>query len=151
MKLEVEIKSKEIKDIRLKALLQILFTAALINNKHAKVLLPYKISPQQYNILRILRGSHPNSIHIQSIKERMLEKTPHTTRMIDKLLLNQYIERERGESDRRKVLVKISEKGLGIMDKIDLVHLDFMKFTHNLNDLEANSLSDLLEKLRENL
>jgi MarR family transcriptional regulator, 2-MHQ and catechol-resistance regulon repressor len=149
MKLELEIKTKEIKDIRLKALLQILFTASYINNKHSKVLRPFKISPQQYNILRILRGSHPDYLHIQSIKERMLEKTPNTTRMIDKLLLNGYIERERGESDRRMVLVKINQKGLGIMSQIDKIHPDFLKFTHNLSDQEAENLSDLLEKLRE--
>jgi MarR family transcriptional regulator, 2-MHQ and catechol-resistance regulon repressor len=149
MKLEIEIKTKEIKDIRLKALLQILFTAGYINNKHSKVLRPFLISPQQYNILRILRGSHPKYLHIQSIKERMLEKTPNTTRMIDKLLLNGYIERERGESDRRKVLVKITEKGLEIMAKIDIIHIDFLKFTYNLTDPEAITISDLLEKLRD--
>lgn len=149
MKLEKAIQSKEIKDVRLKAYLEILFTAAFLNNKHSKILKPFKISPQQYNILRILRGSYPKYLHIQSIKERMLEKTPNTTRMIDKLFLHGYIERERGEEDRRKVHVRINDIGLSVMAEIDKIHPEFLKFTYNLSDAEAIMLSDLLEKLRD--
>jgi DNA-binding MarR family transcriptional regulator len=149
MKLEVEIKTKEIKDIRLKGVLEILFTASYINNKHQKYLKPFNISPQQYNILRILRGSHPNALHMQSIKERMLEKTPNTTRMIDKLEASGYIDRERSLKDRRKIYVKINEKGLNVMHKVDLIHPEFMAFTHYLNDEETLDLINLLEKLRE--
>ena len=136
MKLEKEIKSKEIQDIRIRALLEILFTASFINNKHSKYLEPFKISPQQYNILRILRGSYPEKLNIQTIRKRMLEKTPNTTRMIDKLYLNQYIERER------------SEKGLKIMDEIDKIHPEYLEFTHKWSDQEAIQVSSLLEKLR---
>lgn len=148
MKLEKEIKSKEIQDIRIRALLEILFTASFINNKHSKYLEPFKISPQQYNILRILRGSYPEKLNIQTIRKRMLEKTPNTTRMIDKLYLNQYIERERSENDRRMVFVRINEKGLKIMDEIDKIHPEYLEFTHKWSDQEALQISDLLEKLR---
>jgi len=149
MKLELEIKTKEIKDNRLRAVLEILFTASYINNKHIKYLRPFNLSPPQYNILRILRGSYPNHLHIQSIKKRMLEKMPHTTRMIDKLFENGYIERERREDDRRKIYIIITKKGLEVMSHIDQIHPEFMQFTHNLSDKEANELANLLEKLRD--
>ncbi|MGK7396928.1 MAG: MarR family transcriptional regulator [Candidatus Cyclobacteriaceae bacterium M3_2C_046] len=149
MKLEKEIKSKDIENIRVKALLEILFTASFINNKHSKFLQPFKISPQQYNILRILRGSFPEKINIQTIKERMLEKTPNTTRMIDKLYDNQYVERERSEEDRRMVFVRISPKGLHIMSEIDKIHPEYLKFTYKWSDQDAFLVSDLMEKLRE--
>lgn len=148
MKLEEEIKSKAIRDDRLKAYLEILFTASFLNNKHSKILKPFRISPQQYNILRILRGSYPGSLNIHSIKTRMLEKTPNTTRMIDKLHANGYIQRERGQNDRRQVLVKISDKGLHIMTEIDRKNPEFLKFMYNLTDSEAAGMCELLEKLR---
>ena len=149
MKLEKEIKTKEIPDERIRAVLEILFTASYINHKHTLHLKPYNMSPQQYNIMRILRGSHPGELSMNQIVNRMLEKSPHSTRMIDKLCANGYAERRRSESDRRKVYVKISNHGLKVMKELDDIHPEFMQFTHNLSDQEAHLLSEMLEKLRD--
>ena len=149
MKLENEIKQSKPLDVRVKALLEILFTASYINNKHSKYLNPYKISPQQYNILRILRGTYPDKLNVQTIKSRMVERTPNTTRMIDKLYDNGYVERERSEKDRRMVFVRITDKGLNVMSQVDKIHPDFLKFTNNLSEDELAQVVDLLEKLRE--
>jgi len=149
MKLEKEIKTKEISNERIKAVLEILFTASYINHKHSLHLKPYNISPQQYNIMRILRGSHPSALSMSQVVERMLEKSPHSTRMMDKLCAHGYAERKRSEIDRRKVFVKISEHGLKIMKELDQIHPQFMQFTHNLTTEEANQLIGILEKLRD--
>lgn len=149
MKLEEALKMKSFPDRRLKAVLEILHTASLIDNLHLKYLKRFNISVQQYNILRILRGSHPQSLTVQSIKERMVDRTPNTTRMVDKLLAQNLVTRMRSSKDRRKVFVKITAKGLDTMTHVDIVRRDFLKFTENLSIEEANQLSDLLEKLRE--
>ena len=149
MRLEDEIKMKSIDNPRLKAVLEILFTSSYINNKHLKYLKPFGLSPQQYNILRILRGSHPKKLTIMDVKSRMLDKMPNTTRLVDKLEKCGCAERERSSKDRRKIFVGITKQGLDVMSQMDVAHLEFMKFTENLNEEEALELSSLIEKLRE--
>lgn len=148
MKLEQAIRTKGIKDIHLKTLLEIIHTASVISNRQTKFFKKYRLSPQQYNILRILRGSDPNPLTIQEIKSRMVDLTPHATRMIDKLEIARLALRKRDLKDRRKIYVHITEKGLGLMEKIDSDMHIFMKYMKNLSREEAKDLTNLLEKLR---
>ena len=106
---------------------------------------PYGISPQQYNILRILRGSK-DKIKVQIVKDRMIERAPNATRLMDKLCDKNLIERERCEHDRRVVYVKISEVGLGLLSSID--NIKNVSFLDNLSEEEAATLSNLLDKIR---
>jgi DNA-binding MarR family transcriptional regulator len=105
----------------------------------------YDISPQQYNILRILRGAN-KAIKVQTVKERMIERSPNATRLMDKLCDKKLIERTRCEHDRRVVYIQISKQGLQLLEDID-VRAD-IHFMDNLNDQEAKLLSDLLDKIR---
>lgn len=101
----------------------------------------------QFNILRILRGAK-EALSVHTVKGRMIEKSPNTTRLMDKLIDKGLIDRVRCESDRRVVYVSITEKGLDLLAQIDV---DFEKtslFPRALTDEEANMLSDLLDKLR---
>ena len=136
-------------ELRLKTVLEILQTASIINNLHLKYLKPFNLSVQQYNILRILRNASPGSLTIQSIKEQMVDRTPNTTRMVDKLLAQKFVTRIRSVKDRRKVYVKITPSGLEIMAKIDVILKDFLQFTNNITALESSQLSGILKKLRE--
>jgi MarR family transcriptional regulator, 2-MHQ and catechol-resistance regulon repressor len=148
MKLERLIKMPDIKDAHLKALLEIIFTSSWLDNKQNKFFASYGLSPQQYNILRILRGSHPKSLTTQDIKTRMVDKSPHTTRMIDKLESSELVKRERSESDRRVINVNITKKGLDLVNDIDLVLPQHIQLMHTLSIEDAQMLSNLLEKLR---
>ena len=106
---------------------------------------PYGISPQQYNILRILRGAG-EAIKVQLIKDRMIERAPNATRLMDKLCDKKFIERIRCEHDRRVVYINISKQGLELLTTIDKsIKLDFLE---NLTEKEAAQLSDLLDKIR---
>ena len=136
-------------DLRLKILLEVLQTASLINNLHLKYLKPFNLSVQQYNIIRILRNEYPGSLTIQAVKEQMVDRTPNTTRMVDKLLSQKFVTRIRSVKDRRKVFVKITPVGLEIMGKIDVILQDFLKITNSLSAEEINQLSGLLGKLKE--
>lgn len=130
---------------KVKALLNIIYTANWINNQKITFFKPFGISPQQFNILRILRGTK-EPLKVNTIKERMLERAPNATRLMDKLCAKQLIERIACPDDRRVVHIKITKKGLSLLDKISKqMHLDFLK---NLNEKEAEQLSDLLDKIR---
>jgi DNA-binding MarR family transcriptional regulator len=130
---------------KLKALINIKYTANWLNSIEIEFFKPYGISPQQYNILRILRGAGA-PIKVQVIKDRMIERAPNATRLMDKLCDKKLIERVRSEQDRRVVYISISQKGLALLKSIDIA-VDF-DFLENLTEEEAKQLSNLLDKIR---
>jgi len=101
----------------------------------------------QFNVLRILRGAN-SALMMHTIKERMVEKSPNTTRLLDKLELKKFISRCHDAKDKRAVLVSITQQGLDILSNIDedLKDEDFLNT--NLSDEEAELLSSLLDKIR---
>ncbi|NLP56735.1 MarR family winged helix-turn-helix transcriptional regulator [Lutibacter sp. B1] len=130
---------------RVKAFINIKYTANWLENIENERLKPFKISVQQYNILRILRGAG-TAITVNTVKERMIHKSPNSTRLMDKLRDKKLIERTRCENDRRVVYVKISEKGLELLNKINLD--DFDKQLNTISEDEAKILNKLLDKIR---
>ena len=130
---------------KVKALLNIKYTASWLDHIGNELLKPYKISEQQYNILRILRGAE-SEITVTEVKERMIQKSPNTTRLMDKLCEKKLIDRNRCESDRRVVFVKINKKGLDLLENINMSEFD--KHTNRLTEKEAKLLNQLLDRLR---
>jgi len=130
---------------RVKALLNVKFTANYLDTIGNTILKPFNISEQQYNILRILRGAK-EAITVKTVKERMVQKSPNTTRLMDKLCDKGLIERDRCENDRRVVYVKISAKGLTLLKEIKIDEFD--GYMNNISENEAKMLNELLDKLR---
>ena len=130
---------------KVKALINIKYTSNWLVSKEIDFFKPYGISPQQFNILRILRGAK-EAIKVQLVKERMIERSPNATRLMDKLLEKKLINRYRCEQDRRVVYVEISKEGLVLLANIDKVKK--INFLDNLSEEEAELLSDLLDKIR---
>ncbi len=130
---------------KVKALLNIKYTASWLDQIGTELLKPFNISEQQYNILRILRGAG-KEITVTEVKERMVQKSPNSTRLIDKLCEKKLTERSRCESDRRVVFVKITKKGLILLERINLK--DFDIYMNRLTESEAKTLNDLLDKIR---
>jgi MarR family 2-MHQ and catechol resistance regulon transcriptional repressor len=139
-----DIKSKFTSN-KVKALINIKYTSNWLSSRENEFFKPYGISPQQYNILRILRGAK-DQIKVQIVKDRMIERAPNATRLMDKLCDKNLIERERCEHDRRVVYVKISEVGLDLLSTID--NIKNVSFLDNLSEEEATILSNLLDKIR---
>lgn len=148
MRLEDEIKSDKFESIHQKAMLQILFTASWFNNHHDKLLKPAGISAQQYNILRILRGAYPEAISMKEIKARALNKTPHLTRMTQKLLQAGLIQCSPDPKDKRVTLNSITPVGLELLESLNKAMQQIDAISHKLDANEAQLLSDLLEKIR---
>jgi DNA-binding MarR family transcriptional regulator len=130
---------------RVKAMLNIIYTANWITSCQNEFFKDFGISPQQYNILRILRGAG-EALNVQTIKDRMLERSPNATRLMDKLCAKNYIERLPSEHDRRVVKIAITKQG---MDLLDAIPQTFNRgLLKNLSENEAEQLSNLLDKMR---
>jgi DNA-binding MarR family transcriptional regulator len=148
MRIEHAIKQKSFKDPYNKALVNLLYTNSYIVARQGKLFKPYGLSPEQYNVLRILRGKHPEPITVSSIQDRMLNKMSNASRLVEKLKQKDLVNRTECPSDRRQVDITITEKGLGTLadleDKID----NFNRQILNLNESELQQLNELLDKLR---
>lgn len=149
MKIEDEIKQKKFSSDYQKAVVNILFTANWLYAQNAQVLKPFGISPEQYNVLRILRGQHPGPASINLIQDRMLDKMSNASRLVEKLRLKKLVERKECKKDRRQVDVVITEKGLEVLKDMDERIRDTEKRFQTLSKEEAITLNKLLDKLRE--
>jgi DNA-binding MarR family transcriptional regulator len=146
MKIEDEIQTR-FKTPQQKAIINIRYTSNFLGNIQNSLMDQYGLSMAQFNILRILRGAK-SAINVQTVKERMIEKSPNTTRLMDKLIEKELIERTRCTNDRRVVYVEISKGGLALLKAID-DNSDILNMIQvGLSDLESQHLSDLLDKVR---
>jgi DNA-binding MarR family transcriptional regulator len=150
MKIEEVIKSTvDLEDAK-KVILNIMFTQNVISDKFNEILKPYDLSGEQYNVLRILRGQKGNPANMCVIQERMIAKNSNTTRLIDKLLLKDFVTREVCPDNRRKIEVLITEKGLAVLTELDpKVREHEQLFAANLSKTELEQLNVLLEKYRK--
>jgi MarR family transcriptional regulator, 2-MHQ and catechol-resistance regulon repressor len=143
--------SKEInttfKSARQKAIVNIRFTSNWMSNLQNSYMNKFDLTMPQFNILRILRGAK-DFLSVNTVKDRMIEKSPNTTRLMDKLIEKKLIERVRCEKDRRVVYVKITDLGLNVLDKIDDDFEESHLYSKKLTEEEAEQLSNLLDKIR---
>jgi len=131
---------------KVKAFINIKYTANWINSKENEFFKPFGISPQQFNILKILKGAG-KAIKVQEIKDRMIERAPNATRLMDKLCAKKLIERIPCPEDRRVVHIAITDNGINLLTEIE-GNMKNIKFLDNLSQEEAIQLSDLLDKIR---
>jgi len=130
---------------KVKATLNILYTAHWITHHQNTFFKTFGISPQQYNILRILNGAN-KPLKVQTIKERMIERSPNATRLMDKLHAKHLITREHCPDDRRVVYINITKEGVSLLKTIS--KQETLDLLENLTENEAKQLSDLLDKIR---
>lgn len=148
MRIEEAIRQSRFESPYQKVVINVTFTANKIRSRQAALFKPFGISPQHYNVLRILRGSHPKPKAPSDIKAVMLDKSPDLTRIIDKLVKNGWVTRKMCAENRRKVDTHITKKGLALLAEIDPLVNEHMSSFQGLTEAEAHLLSDLLDKLR---
>lgn len=148
MKLEHEIKQNTFDSEFQKLMLNIIFTGSWLNGHSTRRFKPFGISPQQYNILRILRGQHPNPATVNLLKDRMLDKMSNASRLVEKLRNKGLVERTTCPNDRRAVDVLITQKGLDLLKQIDEQQKDWHEIYETLTESEARAMNQLLDKFR---
>lgn len=148
MKLEDEIKQKQFNSPYHRLSLNILFTASWLSTQAVRVLKPFGITPQQFNVLRILRGQHPKPASVGLVQERMLDRSSNASRLVDKLVEKKLVERKTCPEDRRQVDIRITPKGLTLLEEIDPVIRQQENLLKALTESEARAADELLDKLR---
>jgi DNA-binding MarR family transcriptional regulator len=149
MKIEEIIRTTTILNNSKRIILNVLYAQNIINEKFNEVLRPYDLSGEQFNVLRILRGQKGNPANMSVIQERMIAKTSNTTRLVDKLLLKNFVTRKVCLENRRKIEVLITQKGLHVLEELEPKVVEHEQhFSKNLNTEELEQLNRLLEKYR---
>ena len=149
MKIEDEIKSTVELSLAKKVLLNLSFTRNIVGDKFLEILKPYDLSGEQYNVLRILRGQKGKPANMSIIQERMISKNSNTTRLVDKLLLKELVIRNICPTNKRKMEITITEKGLEVLQSLDPIVVEHENsLANNLTNEELEQLNYLLEKYR---
>lgn len=131
------------------SLLNVVATASWMSGEITAALAPFGVTQAQYNVLRILRGRHPERYACAEVGERLLDRTPDVTRLLVRLEGAGLATRRRAEHDRRVVEVGITEAGLDLLAKIDAPLTEAMeRLGTHLDDAQHARLSELLETLR---
>jgi DNA-binding MarR family transcriptional regulator len=148
MRIEDEIKQKKFKSEYQKILINLLFTGSWISLRESKILKPFGLTLQQYNILRILKGQYPNPATVNLLIERMLDKMSNASRIVDRLVNKKLITRKACPKDRRSVDVLIKAEGIELLRKIEEMQIEEQNEINSLTDSEMKTLNRLLDKLR---
>ncbi len=149
MGIDKDIKQSNFRNPHQKAAINLIYTLAWIKEKTKHIFESEDITAQQFNILRILRGSFPHPLSTLQIRERMLEKMSDTSRIVDRLITKGHVKKLTCKSDRRLVDVIITDKGKKLLEKLDMRQQEMDDALSNLSEKDANILSDLLDKIRD--
>jgi DNA-binding MarR family transcriptional regulator len=148
MSLEDDIRQQKFGSEYQKAAINIMYTGSWIRSGNSARLKKHGITPEQFNVLRILRGSHPTPLMLADITSRMIDKSSNATRLVEKLRQKGLVKRELCENNRRQVDISITEKGLSLMKAIDSEEQEWIDSLKNISKAEAVELNKLLDKLR---
>lgn len=149
-KLQREIKqAKPFRSARQEAFLSLLRTADILRRRMTRLLEPFDVTVQQYNVLRILRGAGPAGLPTLSIGERLIEETPGMTRLLDRLDAKGLVRRERCVNDRRQVLCYLTQAGFDLLASIDpVVNNSENELVSGLSESETANLIRSLDQVR---
>ncbi len=148
MKLEEAIKSSKFKGERHKAIVNILYTAYWLRNHFSIALKECNITLEQYNVMRILRGKHPEKMCVKDIGSRIVEKSSNVPRIIDRLVAKNLAVRSPSKEDKRETLVSITDAGLELLLQATTIMDNKRDEILGIDDYAANELNELLERMR---
>lgn len=146
-RIEDEIQQKKFRSPHQKAVINLIYTSNWLQNKHQNFFKSFGITGQQFNILRVLRGQHPESISGTELKARMLDQNSDVSRLLDRLIAKNLIVKRTCEKDKRATDINITDTGLELLINIDK-HQSEIDQVLALTPEEATQLSDLLDKCR---
>lgn len=148
--IEEEIKQKKFENEYHKLAINIMFSAAWLQSRHLQIFKPYGISGQQYNILRILKGQYPNPAPLKLLTERMIDKMSNTSRLVEKLMKKNLVERRICEGNRRQVDIVITQKGVDLLKEVaKRMEIENKRLSEAIQEKDAKLLNHLLDQLRE--
>lgn len=148
MGIDKDIQQAKFRNAFQKASINLIYTVGWMREKTKIIFDTEEITAQQFNILRILRGSFPQPLSTLQIREKMLEKMSDTSRIVDRLIAKGLVKKITCKKDRRLVDVIITDKGKKLLERLDTRQDEMDGVLGNLSEKEAAVLSDLLDKIR---
>jgi DNA-binding MarR family transcriptional regulator len=148
MGIEKDIQQTNFRNEFQKMSINIIYTANWLNEKMGQILSTEDITQQQYNILRILRGSEC-PLSTLKIRERMLDKMSDTSRIVDRLIVKGLVEKFACVKDKRLVDITVTKKGLQLLEKLDALNEQIDSILKGVSEKEAHTINQILDKLRE--
>lgn len=148
MSIEQDIKQASFRNNHQKAIINIIYTHNWMMERIKNLLASADVTPQQFNILRILRGAYPMPLSTLQIRERMLDKMSDTSRIVDRLVTKGLVEKNTCPTDKRLVDVLISDAGQQLLKTLDARTEEMDNVLGGLSATEAQHLSDLLDQVR---
>ena len=149
MKLEEAIKSTRFADEKHKATLNLLYSAYWLRNNFSNVLKNEDLTLEQYNVMRILKGKHPEQMCVKDIGGRMIEKSSNVPRIIDRLVTKKLAKRTPSKIDKRETLISLTDKGLTTLTNATSLVDEFTNSIQGSDEKDAMALNELLEKMRD--
>jgi DNA-binding MarR family transcriptional regulator len=149
MGLEKDINQYKFRNMQQKSVINLIYTYNWVEYRMKGLMDQHGLTNQQYNILRILKGSDPTPVSTLQIRERMLDKMSDTSRIVDRLVLKGLVVKKACKTDRRLVDVTISEKGKTLLAEMERYEGEMDALLANLSTEELQTLNTLLDKIRE--
>jgi len=147
MSIEKDIQQTKFRNEYQKTVVNLIYTYNWMNEKTKQIFERGDVTPQQYNILRILRGAGKPLSTLQ-IRQRMLDKMSDTSRIVDRLVKKELVQKVICKTDRRLVDVTITDAGLQLLDQLDSYNEEMDALLGNITEEEAKMLNHLLDKIR---
>ncbi|MFT3909887.1 MAG: MarR family transcriptional regulator [Ferruginibacter sp.] len=147
MGIEQDISQSKFRNDYQKGVINFIYTYNWMNEKMKSFFDREKITAQQFNILRILRGAG-KPISTLQIRQRMLDKMSDTSRIVDRLVLKGLVKKTICANDKRLVDVLITDKGKKLLEKLDQYEPDMDAIFGSLSQAEVKNLNVLLDKIR---
>ncbi|MFN4249108.1 MAG: MarR family winged helix-turn-helix transcriptional regulator [Flavipsychrobacter sp.] len=148
MKLEDVLKTNKFNDEVHKATLNILYTSYWMRDNVSSTMKEIGITSEQFNILRILKGKHPEAMCVKDIASRMIEKSSNVPRILDRLVAKELVMRTTSKEDKRETIISLTDTGIQTLQRANEALAAINKKTIGINNEEAAVLNQLLEKLR---
>jgi len=146
--LKKRLKQEKFSGVEQEVVLNLLVAANYLHSKLDTICGSFRITLAQFNVLRILKGGHPNGYPRHEIIRRMVEPSPDVTRLIDRLIKEGFVERFYSDTDRRLSLARITKKGINLLIKINPeVNKFISEYSSSLSKTEKEMLSNICEKL----
>ncbi len=147
MKLEDAIQTHNFSSEKQKAVLNLMYTTYILKTRIATLLKEFDLTMEQYNVLRILKGKHPQCMCVKDIAGRMIERSSNVPRIADRLVAKKLIKRYQSKDDKRHTSLLLTDKALDVLQKSSDQLNELHHFNIKISEQEAAQLNELLEKI----
>lgn len=146
LRLEEAIQSRGFKNEKQKSALNIMYTAYQVKTRISQTLKDYGLTPEQYNILRILKGKHPEQMCVRDIAQRLIERSSNVPRILDRLEAKKLITRAQSGEDKRETVITLSQAGIDLLEASTVATERLNNELTGMADDELTKLNDLLDR-----